>query len=286
MRIILILVFIFLNFDAWGICNTPITRRNINTGEIPTSDGYNQDFDTLYAKANGLAGDCFAENSIPTSAIADGAIKNAAFANGSITFTKFAPGVFPLYQKLLRVRAYVSNATWVRSLDVKAVFVQVVGGGGASTHSSLTAGGVSRFGLHCTANGGASTNGLAPGAGGAATGGDINIDGGDGYRTTEIPGGCTDPVCPGCAAVACRYSGDGGKSILSPYGNGGNSVPSGGGGAGGYCAKLIQKENLNSSETVTVGAAAVSTFTSPLGERRTGVGPAGKGIVIIYEFGE
>jgi hypothetical protein len=286
MRTLLILFFILINSEAWGICSAPITRRNVNTGEINYSAVINTDFNTLYSHINEVDGDCFVENSIPTSALADDVIGEDEFANATITAAKFAPGVFPTYQKLIRARAYVSSATWVRGLDVSAVFVQVVGGGGASTNSSGTAGGVSRFGLHCAANGGASTTGLSAGVGGTATGGDINLPGGDGYRTTVITGGCSDPICPGCVATDCRHTGDGGKSILSPYGNGGVSVPGGGGGAGGYCAKLILKASLNSSETVTVGTAAVSTFTSPSGDRRTGVAPAGKGIVIIYEFGD
>lgn len=286
MRSLLIIAMVLIHFEAWGLCNSPIARRNVNTGEINYSTVINLDFNNLYTKSNNLAGDCIAENSIPENALADGSILNAAFANGSIAAVKFAPGVFPLYQKLLRVKAYVNDATWVRGLDVKAVFVQMVGGGGASSQSSGTPGGVSRFGLHCTANGGGSTTGLDPGLGGTASGGNINITGGDGHRTTGLASACFDPVCPGCIATTCYYTGDSGKSMLSYYGNGGITYLTGGGGAGGYCAKLIQKENLNSSETVTVGMAAVSTFTSPQGVRRTGAGPAVNGVVIIYEFGE
>lgn len=286
MRTLLILFFVLITGEAWGICSSPITRRNVNTGEINYSTVINADFNNLYAHINEVDGDCFVENSIPTSALADDAVGEDEFANATITAAKFAPGVFPTYQKLIRARAYASSATWVKGLDVSAVFIQVIGGGGASTNSSGTAGGVSRFGLHCTANGGASTTGLSAGAGGTATGGDINLPGGDGTRTTSVAGACFDPVCPGCIATACYHTGDGGKSFLSYYGNGGVSYLGGGGGAGGYCAKLILKASLNSSETVTVGAAAVSTFTSSSGDRRTGVAPAGKGIVIIYEFGD
>jgi hypothetical protein len=167
--------------------------------------------------------------------------------------------------RLLRIGSYLTAGTytWTKQPDVGFILVKVVGGGGGGDGGeSVGNGGQSKFGTHCTANGG--TGGgptSAGGAGGTASGGDININGQSGYFEGQ-PGNIR-------LTIMGQFGYGGTSSIVS---NGGA-----GGGAGGYCEKIIYDSSLSSTETVTVGAA---------GSGGTGgeIFSGGSGAVFIYEY--
>lgn len=270
MRNILILIVLFLTTEAQAVCTSPISRLNINPGQIPTSSKYNQDFDALYEKANELSGDCLADGTVRAKQIEDAALDTDKFADGSVTAAKLADGVVPSYGTPLRIRAYTSAGahTWSKSTDVGSIFIQVVGGGGGSGayNRAATAGGGSSFGAHCVANGGGGASstgvtGAAGGTGGTASNGHINLTGGSGGKSNPLlnPGGRSFLGTLGAGAHQMQYQGGGG------------------GGAGGYCAKLISAESLADSVSITVGAGGTYTVAGLAGSA---------GAVIIYEFGE
>ena len=137
-----------------------------------------------------------------------------------------------------------AGATAIEIIDTSAVTgnitVTVGTGGAGSTSGTGGTGGTSSFGSYCSATGGTGggTNGADGGTGGSATGGDINIPGGDGFST--VYAASLQHGGPGGAS----YWGGGGKgrSWYSPsqtglagkaYGSGGGAgFSSGGGGAG------------------------------------------------------
>lgn len=161
--------------------------------------------------------------------------------------------------RLLRISYWTASSTWTKQPDVGSVLVKVIGGGGGGVNTARTAGTSSSFGSHCTGGGGG-ISGASPGAGGSASGGDINLTGESGFQ--------------GVGGQSIRAEG-----YLGKYGFGGcsNATGNDGGGAGGYSEKFIQASALGATETVTVGSAGSG-----------GVGGAvyagGAGIVIIYEY--
>lgn len=263
-----ILALSLISVNAFAVCSTPITRSPIGANSVLTSTKYNADVNTAYNRVNNLPGDCVVDASITAAKIATGSITTAKIADGAITAAKVASDAIPEVGRLLRVSAYTEASTWTKGSDVGSVFVQVVGAGGASYHASATNGGGSAFGSHCTALGGSKPAsggyGAAGGAGGTSTGGDINLTGG------------TGDTCP---LSGFGYYGYGGVSFLGHYGAGGigsDVAISGGGGAGAYCAKLIQRADLSATETITVGSGG----TNPASRTQ----PGEDGIVIVYEY--
>jgi hypothetical protein len=268
MRSLFLFTFAMLSVRAYSVCNTPLTRTNAGFQNVLTSTKYNTDVNMAYNQLNNLPGDCVTDASITTAKLADEAVTTSKIADGAITAIKVASGAIPEAGRLLRVSSFVSSGTWTKLTDVGSIMIQVVGGGGASFHASSTTGGNSSFGAHCTANGGGkpASSTSAGGAGGSATSGDINLTGGNG----DI----------GAVYSGTFNGGYGGRSMIGSYGQGGigsyPSFPSSGGGAGGYCAKLILAASLNPTETITIGAGG----TNP-GSNTT----AGKsGIVLVYEY--
>lgn len=267
-----LLIFVLvIPLEAFAICSTPIIRTNVSANSVLTSAKYNADINTAYNRVNNLPGDCVVDASITSGKIANNAITTSKIADGSITSSKMAIGAIPESGRFLRASAYTSSTTWSKQTDVGSIYVQVVGGGGASFFSGSTNGSASSFGSHCIANGGQRPAGStgAGGVGGTASNGDINIQGGNG----EPYGGVTYN----------NYGGGGsGVSMLGHFGQGGRgswsngAYLSPGGGAGGYCAKLIQAANLNATESVTVGAGG--TNSAP------GTVNGNAGIVIVYEY--
>lgn len=252
---------------AFAVCSTPITRTSASANSILTSTKYNADVNAAYNRVNNLPGDCVVDASITASKIANGSITTAKIADEAITSVKLASGALPVAGRLLRVSAFTSSGTWTKQSDMGSVLVQVVGGGGASYSASATNGGDSSFGTHCIAGGGKKpTAGGANspgGLGGTATNGDINLTGGNGSQS-NVDG----------------YHGQSGVSVLGSFGLGGRAdnsvVGSGGGGAGAYCSKLIQRASLGSTETVTIGAGGTNGVSGDTS------GTAG--IVIVYEY--
>jgi hypothetical protein len=263
-------ILFFIANSALAVCGSPIARTNVGFQNVLTSAKYNSDLNTAFNRANNLPGDCIIDGTIGGAKLQDGAITNAKLANGAITSEKLASGAIPEAGRLIRMASFTASGTWTKQSDVGSILVQVVGGGGASFHASSTNGGNSSFGSHCTANGGQKpangSVGTEGGAGGTATGGDINLVGGLGERLRQSAG---------------AYLGAGpGYSMLGQFGRGGIGAlpdhPSAGGGAGGYCAKVITASALASTETVTIGAGG----TNP----GAGTTPGLAGIVIIYEY--
>lgn len=251
--------------EVFAVCATPISRTNASSNSVLTSTKYNADVNEAYNRVNNLPGDCIIDASITTAKLANGAVTTAKIADGAITSAKLASGAVPESGRLLRVSSFTSSGTWTKQSDVGAIMIQVVGGGAASFHGN--AGSASSFGSHCTANGGSkpvASTGVG-GAGGTASSGDINLTGGNGLGYSFSPSG--------------HVNSSGGISFLGPYGAGGtgsSSFPSPGGGAGGYCAKLIDNSNLASTETVTVGAGGTNASSNTT--------PGAAGIVIVYEY--
>ena len=267
MNLILIAIATLSSANVFAVCATPISRTNIGANSVLTATRYNADVNTAYNRANNLPGDCVVDGSVTTAKIAAGAITSVKIADGAVTAAKVAAETFPVAGRMLRVSAFASSGTWTKGVDVGSVMVQLVAGGGASYHASSTAGGSSSFGAHCSATGGGvpASASSAGGAGGTGSSGDINLLGGTGELVASSAG--------------VYFGGAGGRSLIGPYGAGGTgttSNPSSGGGAGGYCAKLIQRASLGSTEAVTVGAGGTNPASSTT--------PGTAGIVIVYEY--
>lgn len=281
---------ILFTANAYAICNDPISRLNINPGQIPTSSKYNQDFNNLYDKANDLSGDCIADNSIQSDQINDGAITTDKVLDGSVTFAKFDPTAGPAYRKPLRIRAYTANSSWVLPNEVGSVFVQVVGGGGG-TRGEVVGGGssgtASSFGAYCVAGGGSLATSSTGGAGGTATSGNLNFSGGAGI-SSSLNNNCFsyfNPDTENFETAICKWGGNGGASMLGNYGRGGELptvATNGGGGAGAYCARLLQRAELSNPVAITVGSGGTTTSSESPNPGRNG----GAGIVIIYEYSQ
>jgi hypothetical protein len=186
---------------------------------------------------------------------------------------------------LLRVTTFTSSGTWTKQSDVSKILIYVVGGGGGGAQNGLTAGtgGTSSFGSHCSASGGAGGNANdSGGVGGIGSGGDSNLSGhqgGDCYMVSASTSSTNTKDYDG--------HGTGGISFFPPYGCGGtggignSSGP--GGGSGGVSIKVINASNLNTSETITIGAGGSrgGTYTTYNLIPKLG----NSGIVIIYEYG-
>lgn len=106
------------------------------------------------------------------------------------------------------------SGNWSILGGVYRIKVTAIGGGGGNT----SAGAATTFST-ITANGGGSASGLTPGAGGTASGGDVNISGSSGTLT---------------ALMGDLYGGSGGVSAMGALGKGASatSTAADGGGAG------------------------------------------------------
>lgn len=128
--------------------------------------------------------------------------------------------------------------------------VTVGAGGSASSSGAGGAGGTSSFGAHlsATGGGGGAENGGSFATRGSGSGGDINIDGGYGFR-----GGLA-------TAVSLGTGGDSHLGIGAPHttagGNGASGGDYGGGGSGGYSSSATDRDG----------------------------GAGGTGVVIVYEY--
>lgn len=268
MNILAIVFSLVATSSAWAVCSTPIIRTSVGASSVLTSTRYNSDVNTAYNRVNNLPGDCLIDASISTSKIANGAITTSKIADGAITAAKVATGTIPEIGRLLRVKSFTTSGTWTKASDVGSVLVHVVGGGGASYFSGATNGTDSSFGGHCIGKGGTVPAGAttAGGLGGASQNGDVNLNGGSGELVFSVNNNI-------------YMNGSPGYSMLGDYGRGGvgsTSAPSPGGGAGGYCSKIIQSEFLGSTETVTIGAGGTNPGASTT--------PGKSGIVIVYEY--
>ncbi len=105
------------------------------------------------------------------------------------------------------------SGNWTVPAGVYRIKVTATGGGGGNT----SAGAATTFST-ITANGGGSASGLTPGAGGTASGGDVNISGSSGNLMASME----------------LYAGSGGVSAMGALGkgSGASSTAADGGGAG------------------------------------------------------
>jgi hypothetical protein len=166
-----------------------------------------------------------------------------------------------------------------RYIDVQIIGAGGSGGGGGGTIGNAAVSTGTTFGALSGGPGGpGSANDSVPTVGGAATGGDINIQGAPGQGAngnTLIYGGRGGSSFFGSGGIqnsntpAYGAGGDGGVATVSNTG--------GGGAAGGYVRKLIT--SLAANYAYFVGApGAAGTGTETLGTQ------AGSGIIIIDEF--
>lgn len=162
----------------------------------------------------------------------------------------------------IKTDVFTSSGTWSKPPGCK--YIEVICTGAGATISSN--GGTSSFGSHCSATGGTvgnygnTGNG---GNGGTATGGDINIRGGDGGDSAYAA--AREGSAGGTGGAS--YWGRGGENIVYGAGRDGTRIqqgnyPSlyyaqGGGGAGATAIKTILASNLSSTISVTVSGNGV-----------------------------
>lgn len=91
MRSILILGFMIFTAKAMAVCSSPISRTNYSANQVLTSTRLNTDFNTVYARANELPGDCITDETITSAKIDDGTLVNADIsASAAIASSKLA----------------------------------------------------------------------------------------------------------------------------------------------------------------------------------------------------
>lgn len=151
---------------------------------------------------------------------------------------------------------------YIPAASIPGPVTVTVGAGGPS--AAPGAGGTSSFGAFCSATSGAVASDEFGGAGGAGTGGTVNLTGDSGGETIARPGG-TSPSPPGPARLT--LGGRGGSSML------------GGGGAPSieFDNASVTQPFVNANAGTTYGGGASGIFQ--------GTGAAGfQGIVIVEEF--
>lgn len=205
--------------------------------------------------------------------------------------------------KLGSIQTFTASGTYTKSSGVRAILVELVGGGGGGGGSGSAggsdggAGGTTSFGVHCSATGGGGGSlgtgaGGSPGSsGGIGISGNINQKGGgggsgSGDATSVASGGAGGSSyfggggqgrAAGNVGIAGGVNSGGGGS-----GAGGNIAIAGGGGggAGGYSKKFITT-GIGATETVTIGTAGTAGTAGTSGF--TG-GVGSLGIVAVYEY--
>jgi len=183
------------------------------------------------------------------------------------------------------VQVFTSGSgTYTTPAGCRAIFVRMVGGGssGATYLADNVGGGATTFGSSfLTCNGASAGTGGQPGAGGTATGGDINFTGaagGAGTASSAGPAGSGGSSPFGGGGIGGTTGQAGGNAATnSGSGGGGGAVSSSvgraGGSAGGYLEKLITSPSATYSYAIGAGGSGVSN-----------AGNGGAGIIIVQEF--
>jgi len=183
------------------------------------------------------------------------------------------------------------SGTYTRPAGCRAINVRMVGGGGGGAGGGGatgdgTAGSASLFGGVLSAGSGAAGSlGFAfQSLGGVATGGDINIRGGDGAGANGaigvMSGAAGNSAFGGAGATTAAFGGSNAAVNSGSGGAGGASSAAntgGGGAAGGYVEKLFSP--AAASYSFTVGAAG----SGGTGTVTTG-GNGAAGIIIVDEY--
>ena len=166
----------------------------------------------------------------------------------------------------IKTDVFTASGTWTKPAGCKYIEV-ICTGAGASTSN----GGTSSFGSHCSATGGTIGNYGSTGNGGnggTATGGDINIRGGDG-----VDGGYARAQSGTTGGTGgASYWGRGGYNIVYGAGRDGGRIQQGnyptyyysegGGGAGATAIKMILADNLSATVAVTVSGNGIIVVRS------------------------
>ena len=203
------------------------------------------------------------------------------------------------------VQTFTSGSgTYTLPSGCKAIWVRAVGGGGGgggtgTSAGNGTSGGDTTFSggtLVATGGGGGpngSNGGYIGGAGGVPTGGDMNIRGGYGQ---SVPGNTAPGLYQGYGGNGgnSAFGGGGPTGVNGPGGTGGvgtsggggggigansTNFASAGGGAGGYCEKVIHSPGATYTYAVGAGGAGGTVGTGG----GTG-GAGGSGLISVTEY--
>lgn len=214
-------------------------------------------------------------------------------SDGTVTDAKtaFTPPSRQIFSSGSGTYTKPSTAKWLR--------VTMVGGGGGGSGSGTAGGnggdgGASTFvgtGTNMSAGGGGGAGvSITQGLGGSATGGTINLSGGEGFTRPNNSAGQF-----GGAGASSFFGGSGGGGDNSPSagraaavntgsgggggGSGGTAFSGSGGGAGAYCEKIITSPASTYSYSVGTAGAAGAAGTGGV------AGGAGSlGMIIVEEY--
>ena len=226
--------------------------------------------------------------------VAPGASGNVLTSNGT-TWSSQAIAAGGDYA----MQVFTGPGTWTKPADVKAVKVQVVGGGGGPLKpqtpgftGTAPSGNTSSFGSYCSASGGAGSyhhagfSAQSTGRGGVGSGGTMNIRGypGGNGNTTQAVFGAQSTMG---GMITRRYVS--GNSTAYTYencgwGGGGNSqnastTPAGpinSGGAGGTAIEYLDAPAITGPVSITIG-----TGGNAAGPTSGQLRPGQSGIVIV-----
>jgi hypothetical protein len=123
MKQLLLLIALVFSSQAIAVCSSPISRTNFSSLQALGSARLNTEFNTVYARANELPGDCVTAESITTSQILNGTITNAdvsASAAIDLTKTKYAVAILSDVKASAALSATSASTTWnIRELNTE-----------------------------------------------------------------------------------------------------------------------------------------------------------------------
>lgn len=279
---------------------------NAGTLELAASHKLFRDDELVSTTAEGGAGgadsatvmySASARSSVPCRLI--GYIDNTQTTAGTWASAGSQIQVLPRTPNAPTVQVFTSGSgTYYTPAGCRAIRVRMVGGGGGGCGSGTSGQGNgndgtdSTFGASLTAGKGQGGQGQTGGQGGTSTGGDVNIQGGQGadrsVPTSSIPsrGPEGGQSFFGGGGASSEPNGGSSKAAKSNTGGGGGSpaptatvTANAGGGAGGYLEKTIV--NPAASYAYSVGASGGGGGAGSGGQAG---GAGGSGIIIVEEY--